>query len=60
MASEAQQDLRLQLSALERRMRPLEWDLKANQINAARRAQLEALRQEHRSLSAQLQSENGA
>ncbi len=39
-----------QLLALERRIKPLEWDFSRNQINEFRRQQLERLQAEHTSL----------
>ncbi len=54
MSQEKVMELRAQLSSLERRIRPLEWDASRKQINEFRKQQLEQLKAEHINLSEEL------
>ncbi|PIN73978.1 hypothetical protein COV20_02595 [Candidatus Woesearchaeota archaeon CG10_big_fil_rev_8_21_14_0_10_45_16] len=54
MSQEKLLQLREQLSLMERRLKPLEWDLGRNQINEFKKRKLEQLRVEMKTLSQEL------
>ncbi len=56
MSQERLLELQQTIMGLERKMRPLEWDLSRNQINEYRKQQLEKLRQEHGSLKQEIET----
>ena len=54
MSQERLLELRELLFQLERKIKPLEWDLSRNQINEFRKQELERLKQEHENCSKEL------
>ena len=54
MSQERIQEIQGLLNGLERRIRPLEWDLGRNQINEYKRQQLTKLKEEHSKLNEEL------
>ena len=56
MSQERISELRELLFNLERKLKPLEWDLSRNQINEFKKLQLVKLREEHITLVAELRT----
>ena len=56
MAQERITELKELLFQLERKIKPLEWDAGRNQINEYKKVQLEQLKEQHQTLSSELES----
>jgi len=54
MSGDRLSEIRERLFALERKMRPLAWDMERNQINEFRKVELGKLKQEQASLQVEL------